>query len=262
MLFAKMKVAATVVVTVALLTSGGVVGYRSVALGQPGPGTTTTASQSEIDKLKAELKASEDRTAALRKALADRLAAAKKAAAEKKATTTSSTTTGTTTPWGNVRFRDLDRRGRDDIQVLQARVDVKKAELAVAQASLEEVRAKFVRAGRLAAQKAISPEVVEQAQADVKKAEAQLQVKEAELRESMVILQQGRRSHVAGPLPMTGGKAAPARSLEQRVLDLEKKVEALQKELERSRSRGRSSRSSPGNSSSGSSTSSVGTIPR
>jgi hypothetical protein len=61
----------------------------------------------------------------------------------------------------------------------------------------------------------------------------------------MALLQQGRRWGAANSLPTAGGTGTAARSLEQRVLELEKKVEALQKELERSR-RGRGTSSSTG----------------
>src|SRR5262249_50664917 len=93
MLFAKMKVAAAVLVTVAVLAGGGVVGYTQV----PGPPGDTTARatkgraappgskaalQEQIDQIKAELEASEARTALLRKTLIQLSEAAKKAAPE------------------------------------------------------------------------------------------------------------------------------------------------------------------------------------
>src|SRR5262249_34101670 len=134
-----------------------------------------------------------------------------------------------------------------DVEVLKARIDVKKAELAVARASLEAATGRHGRLGQLAARGAVSTEELAKVKAAVIQAEAQLKVKEAQLRESTVVLQQAQRRSGWDRDPATTTTTARPLSLEQRVRDLEKKVEALQKELERGRLKGKGSLDRPRN---------------
>jgi RNA polymerase sigma factor (sigma-70 family) len=240
MLFAKMKVATAVVVTVAILAGGGVVGYRT-ADAQPAGDTTpgrsakgsptsrsAAALQEQIEAVKAELEANEARTALLKKTLIQLSDAAKKAG--------SAQSNGKPLPASSSRgSKDRD----SDLEVLRARRDVKKAELAVARASLDQAAERHARISRLVENKAASAETLSGAKAAVIQAEAQLKVKEAELRESLVVLQQAQRRAGGDRNTTTTTSTGRPRSLEQRVRDLEKKVEFLQRQLEQARPKGK-----------------------
>jgi beta-lactamase regulating signal transducer with metallopeptidase domain len=95
---------------------------------------------------------------------------------------------------------------RDDIELLEVQVQIKRAEVAAAQLKLKEVRTKLRRYERLAKTNAISQQEVEDAQAKAATAEAQVRVKEAELREPEVRLRQARQRLER---LQRGGSAAP-----------------------------------------------------
>jgi beta-lactamase regulating signal transducer with metallopeptidase domain len=82
---------------------------------------------------------------------------------------------------------------QDDLELQQIQLEGKHAELQEARALLQKARRQFDRIKSLAAQKAVSAEVVEQAQSDVEVQEARLQVKEASLREGQLRVKQAER---------------------------------------------------------------------
>jgi beta-lactamase regulating signal transducer with metallopeptidase domain len=86
---------------------------------------------------------------------------------------------------------------RDEIELLEVQVEIKRAELAAARQKLTAAKLPLARLEKLYEAKTVSSEVVEEARAKVAAQEAQVRVKEAELREPEVRLRQVRRRLVA-----------------------------------------------------------------
>jgi hypothetical protein len=96
--------------------------------------------------------------------------------------------------------RELARQleaSRDEIEVLEAQLAVKRAQVLAAQITLKDARAELERLRRLAGTRSVpglvSPQDLDKAQTQVSLAEVQLRIKEAELKEPEVRLRQARR---------------------------------------------------------------------
>jgi hypothetical protein len=115
-------------------------------------------------------------------------------------------------------------QAKDEVEVLEAKLEVKKAQLKAATVSLDAAR-------RFAAHASGDPKTP----IELAALSGQVDVKSAELKESDVLLQQAKRR-----LQKLQGPAKPSRDpnvqqLDQRATELEKKLDALNKELERLR---------------------------
>jgi bla regulator protein blaR1 len=133
---------------------------------------------------------------------------------------------------------------QDEIELLEAKLDVKKAELVAAEKALSAAMARLDRIKKLSATGAISMEELTRAQGDVDTLEAQLLVSKAGLKEPEVRLKQARRrlerlrgraDDVPAAPPPEEAKRAEARKrlqeLERKLNDLLKEMDALKKEL-------------------------------
>jgi beta-lactamase regulating signal transducer with metallopeptidase domain len=103
-------------------------------------------------------------------------------------------------------------KARDEVELLAAELDAKKAEYQEAQARLRHAQLALGRLAKLARAKAVSEEEMGQARADVEVREARLAGKKAEYRAAEIRLAQGRRrlaklqrqpQHGAAPGPKT-----------------------------------------------------------
>jgi hypothetical protein len=117
---------------------------------------------------------------------------------------------------------------RDEVELLQAELEVKKAQLEVAR---EAARGAATHWGRLrdqALRGAVSSEVLAQAEREATGAQAQVRVKEAELKVDMVKLRQAERRLAAleGPAPDAGKR----KQAEERLKTLEKQLQQLLEE--------------------------------
>jgi beta-lactamase regulating signal transducer with metallopeptidase domain len=130
---------------------------------------------------------------------------------------------------------------QDEIELLEAKLDVKKAELVAAEKTLQGAVARLDRVKKLNATGVISAEELTRAQADVDTLEAQLLVSKAGLKEPEVRLKQGRRrleqlqgrAEEVPALPPRQPPADPNQAeARKRLQELEKKLDALLKEMD------------------------------
>jgi beta-lactamase regulating signal transducer with metallopeptidase domain len=144
----------------------------------------------------------------------------------------------------------LEQAG-EEVALLGAQLQVKRAQLRAAQLSLDRARAQLKRFAKLSAGGALSEAEYAKAKDDAASAEAQLQIKEAELREPEVRLQLARRRlarlqeqagsrPAASATPATSSQPLPAAKPAEggltddrrRLLELEKKLDRLLQEVE------------------------------
>jgi hypothetical protein len=125
---------------------------------------------------------------------------------------------------------------RDNIELLEAKLAVKRAHLVAAQQELEPAKKNLDRLLVLARDKAVSQRTVDEAQARVLALDSQVRVRQAELLEPEVLLRQARRRLAAlqnppqaAPPAASGSKAAVD---SRKIQDLEKKLKALQEEID------------------------------
>jgi chromosome segregation ATPase len=119
------------------------------------------------------------------------------------------------------------QKARDEVELLQAQLRIKQAELAAAKAIAEGAAAQDARAKALVARNAMSEGDYMKARTEATAALAQVRVKEAELMAAEVSLKQAMRRLEGGP----GAAAAPG-GREQRLKELDAKLDALRKEIQ------------------------------
>jgi RNA polymerase sigma factor (sigma-70 family) len=118
------------------------------------------------------------------------------------------------------------QEARDEVELLEAQLAVKKAHLEAARAAYDAAQANWK---RLKINEGAVPQLeIEHARAEMAAAERQLRIHEAELLEPEVRLKQARRRLEGLQRPAEGQR----QQLEQRLLDLEGKLDALRKEVE------------------------------
>ncbi|HZY83733.1 MAG TPA: sigma-70 family RNA polymerase sigma factor [Gemmataceae bacterium] len=115
---------------------------------------------------------------------------------------------------------------RDEVEVLKAQLDVKRAEVAAAKVTAEGAAVQAERMKALRATGAAPEATFLKAQTDAAAAMAQVRVKEAELNAAQVVLMQAAKRLERGP-----GTAATGGS-EKRLQELEAKLDALRKEIQ------------------------------
>jgi hypothetical protein len=127
---------------------------------------------------------------------------------------------------------------KDEIELLEAKLDVKRAELVAAEKALQGAVSRLDRIKKLTATGAISTETLTQAQGEVDALEAQLLVNKAELREPELRLKQARRRLENLQGRAEEAPAAPRREdakradAQKRLQELEKKLDELLKEMD------------------------------
>jgi RNA polymerase sigma factor (sigma-70 family) len=123
-------------------------------------------------------------------------------------------------------------KARDEIEQLEAQLEVKKAHIQVARANLQTAQARLQGLQGVAQAGAVGKPELDQVRFGVVAAEAQLHVKEAELKEPAVRLKQARRRlanlEQAGKPPQDSGPG----TRERRLLELEKQLDMLRKEID------------------------------
>jgi hypothetical protein len=123
-------------------------------------------------------------------------------------------------------------KARDEIEQLEAQLEVKKAHIQVARANLQAAQARLQGLQGAAQSGVVGKPELDQVRFGVVAAEAQLRVKEAELKEPAVRLKQARRRFAnldqAGKPPQESGPGPR----ERRLRELEKQLETLRKEME------------------------------
>jgi RNA polymerase sigma factor (sigma-70 family) len=214
MLSAKLKAACVLVLSLAVLAvGGGAVGYRVLRAQTPPAEEVKQRQGKEAAELRTRLREAQERTARIQEAL------------------------DTLDDGAEERTRPVDEDAKERAEVLAVRVRIKKAELGVAKAILKasSMRLEVMENTARTVPRSISQEDLSAGRLDVVKAQGQVEVKEAELQESELLLAQAKRriaSPAESPKPGVRG-AAPPRTLEQRVQDLEKQVERLTRQIER-----------------------------
>ena len=130
--------------------------------------------------------------------------------------------------------QDSDRaalleKTRDEVELLEAQLLVKRVQLETAKVSLDATSDRLGRLQKVAPQGAISQEEIFRAREGVVTAKAQVQLKEAELKEPVVRLAQAKRrlAKLEGPKKTATNPA----NQEQRLKELEQKLDALLKEM-------------------------------
>jgi hypothetical protein len=158
-----------------------------------------------------------------------------------KGSAATSTSSGSFTGGGSTPAADEKARAarlqdaRDAVELLEAQLQVKEAQLVAVKPAFEAARARLGRVTALHRSGAVTEAVVEQAKSDYEAARAQLAIREAELREPAVRLAQAKRRLAAlapAPPPAPKPAAKPAAADGQRLRELERKLDALRKEVE------------------------------
>jgi hypothetical protein len=125
--------------------------------------------------------------------------------------------------------RDLTeqiQKARDEVELLEAQVEVKRAQLRVVAATLELARQNFTHTSKLQQSRVVSMEEVKRAQTELIRQEAEVAVKQAELRVPEVHLAQARRRLAALQHQAGGSEPAPsqlswaARLFDRRVVEV------------------------------------------
>jgi beta-lactamase regulating signal transducer with metallopeptidase domain len=138
-------------------------------------------------------------------------------------------------------------RARDEVELLEVQLRIKQAELQAVRTGVNQAHDRLARIKDLQTRGVVSSEALEKARAEVATLEAQLLIKDAELKEPMVRLKQAQRRldrlqrPAEGPTPPTrrdplpevkkprGGQPADEN---RRLSELEKKLDLLLKEVE------------------------------
>jgi Flp pilus assembly protein CpaB len=124
----------------------------------------------------------------------------------------------------------LRQQALEEVELLEVQVQVKQAHLAAAKIASDAAAERRARLQKSA--EAVGSEMLLQARAESDAANAQLRIREAELREPMVRLAHVKRRLAAldPPAPTPPGKPVPV--TEERLREAERKLDALRKELE------------------------------
>jgi beta-lactamase regulating signal transducer with metallopeptidase domain len=161
---------------------------------------------------------------------------------------------------------------RDEVELMEANLEVKRAQYAAAERAVAQARKHAERVGQLAKSNAISQEEYLAALQRAESDEAQLLIKRAELREPEVRLMQAKRrlarleqtaKEQRGPVEKEKPKAATdgedlrLRRLEMQLDAIKKELDALRRELRPKEQRGQGSTTSTGTSLGSSTTSST-----
>jgi RNA polymerase sigma factor (sigma-70 family) len=120
------------------------------------------------------------------------------------------------------------QKARDEVELLKAQLDIKRAELEAAKASAEGVAMQAEQFKTLQARGAVNEASFLKAQTEAKAALAQIRVKEAEVRAAEVTLKQALRRQSEAE----GGPGAAAPSGDQRLKELDAKLDALRREIQ------------------------------
>jgi beta-lactamase regulating signal transducer with metallopeptidase domain len=135
---------------------------------------------------------------------------------------------------------DSLQAAQEVVELLQAQVRVKRAELVAVRVSVDVAAKRRSRIKALAATKAVSADEVDEAEAEVARQHAQLDIREAELQEAQIRLRQAER-RLAGLQKASRPEAVEKPSShEERLLQLEKDLKKLLDQvraLERERNR-------------------------
>jgi hypothetical protein len=249
MLWTNVKVGAAVVLAAVLVGTGGVFSYRTRAVAgptqaDPPSARGTAAAGADSDKLKLLLDRQENELAALRdrlavlqvtlrarddqlKAMTDQVERLTRALAD-----TKQPRDVAGPPPAADRVAQLEQ-ARDEVELLEAQLAVKKAQLKAAAIGRQAARNRL----RMNEAGGAAVPLWERAKSEeeLAAAEAQLEIKSAEVKEPEVRLDQARRR-----LARLEKSAAPQpdgrhQHLEQRQQELEKKLEALRREAEQLR---------------------------
>jgi chromosome segregation ATPase len=244
MLYAKVKFGAAVVLAVALMGGGGALTYRTVA-GEPGAGRNLAAppaqgepaAPADAEKLQKMLAEKEKEIQELK----DRLKALEQLlernnahmAAVEQALKTQVGQRGSRTLDGRVEEEDQPptrtagsaravqrEQARDEVELLEAQLATKQAQLKAVHISLEDAKN----------QRVVLPQDA-RIRREVADLIGQVEVKEAEVKEASVRLAQARR-RLAALSPPEAAPDVHRRPGEQRASELDKRLEALAKELE------------------------------
>jgi hypothetical protein len=121
---------------------------------------------------------------------------------------------------------------RDSLELLQAQVAIKKAHLDAAMVDVTSAKNKLKRIEKLAATRVVGADELESARTTLTAAEAQVRIREAELKESTLRVQQLERRLKANPkaketLPKQDPQEARLLLLEKKLTDLLKEVQSL-----------------------------------
>jgi hypothetical protein len=124
------------------------------------------------------------------------------------------------------------KEARDEVEVLEAQLEVKRAQVAAAKIASDAAAEQQARLAKLAGGGTVTEKEVSAARSAAALAKAQLLIREAELREPLVRLKQARDR-----LKLMEGAAAPPpaaipHGLQERLRGLEGKLEALRKEVQ------------------------------
>jgi RNA polymerase sigma factor (sigma-70 family) len=120
------------------------------------------------------------------------------------------------------------QKARDEVELLKAQMEIKRAELAAAQAGAEGVATQAKRFEALRGSGTVTEAVYLKAQVEARAALAQIRVKEAEVHAAEVALKQAlRRQSEAEGVPVAAGTPG-----DQRLKELEAKLDALRKEIQ------------------------------
>jgi hypothetical protein len=130
------------------------------------------------------------------------------------------------------------QKARDEVELLEAQLAVKRAQLAAAKAAVEpaQERLRALDQSMRVVPKSVSVADYMQARAALEAAKAQVAIREAELLEPMVRLKQAQR-RLAPPRPAPAPHPAEERlrELEQKLDGLRQEVEALRRDLRKAR---------------------------
>jgi RNA polymerase sigma factor (sigma-70 family) len=265
MLTAKIKAACAVVVSIALLgTGGGVLGYRTFGTGsvraEEGDTKAATSKPARDAALRKQLEDLRAQLEAMRKQLEEQqkiktkeeelqrslfaaaLRDAQSRAVAGKLKTKSGIGSAAILPpgGGGLAPPKPDKPGmevapppadaRDSLELLKAQVEIKQAQVAAALVEAKAAKTKLARMKALGAARAVSQEEMDNAQSAVDSAEAQVRIRQAEMKESLLRVKQAEKRLKAAP----DAKAMPpaADKSDERLLQLEAKLTELLKEVQ------------------------------
>jgi hypothetical protein len=240
MFYAKMKAGAAVVLAVTLMSGGGALTYRTIA-GEPAAAANPTAPEAqagpaaptEVEKLRQMLAQKQRELDELRARHADdEQELARRDARIRQLEQTLSEKRSVDVDWGfpvtntesarGVQRTQAQAQARDEVELLQAQLETKRAQLKATHLSLESAR--VTRPGDSVAE-------INKNQKEVADLTGQAEVRAAEVKEAEVRLAQAKR-RLAALSPAEPAPDTHRRQWEQRASELEKRLEALRKEME------------------------------
>jgi hypothetical protein len=118
----------------------------------------------------------------------------------------------------------VEQDARDAVEIMQAQLQVKKAELQGAMVDLQAAQRSVSRVNALAKSRAISHEEVQAAEDKVARQKAAVQVKEAELNEQEVRLRRGKQMQ---PTPAPTAESQQIQEIRKILKELERKLDGL-----------------------------------